>query len=137
MVLVSKRSSCVTFQMNVEIILMKSLVVTIWRAATLKQTSAPGSSKLMTTLTGLERMVQLRLMQPVLLEITAWVSQQVYPITIKLSKSFQRSASRRNLFKIGARCSSSSQQRNVIVLLYLQSFLFIQMKHCVRNIFYI
>ena len=92
MVLVSKRSSCVTFQMNVEIILMKSLVVTTWRAATLKETSAPGSSKLMTTLTGLERMVQLRLMQPVLLEITPWVSQQVYPITIKLSKSFWRSS---------------------------------------------
>lgn len=92
MVLVSKRSSCVTFQMNVEIILMKALVVTIWRAATLKKTSAPGSSKLMTTLTGLERMVQLRLMQQVLLGIIPWVSQQVYPITIKLSKSFWRSS---------------------------------------------
>ena len=92
MVLVSKRSSCATFQMNVEIILMKSLVVTIWRAATLKETSAPGSSKLMTTLTGLERMVQLRLMQPVLLGIIPWVSQQVYPITIKLSQRFWRSS---------------------------------------------
>ena len=92
MVLVSKRSSCVTFQMNVEIILMKALVVTIWRAATLKRTSAPGSSKLMTTLTGLERMVQLRLMQQVLLGIIPWVSQQVYPITIKLFKSFWRSS---------------------------------------------
>ena len=92
MVLVSKRSSCVTFQMNVEIILMKPLVVTIWRAATLKGTSAPGSSKLMTTLTGLERMVQLRLMQQVLLGIIPWVSQQVYPITITLSKSFWRSS---------------------------------------------
>ena len=89
MVLVSKRSSSVTFQMNVEIILMKSLVAIIWHAATLKKTFVPGNSKLMMNSTGLERMAQPYPTGLVPLEITPWVSLQVgvQSLTLSLSKA--------------------------------------------------